>query len=71
MNWSLHDTVFTGRSFGGYATSLVREWKVGGGNARVPAHFTLGVWRVSGAFSDVLVITGLGCVFHSGTSEIM
>ena len=34
-------------------------------------HFTLGVWRVSGAFSDVLVITGLGCVFHSGTSEIM
>ena len=28
MNCSLLDTVFTGRSFGGHATSLVREWKV-------------------------------------------
>ena len=28
MNWSLRDAVFTGRSFGDYATSLVREWKV-------------------------------------------
>ena len=28
MNSSLRDAVFTGRSFGDYATSLVREWKV-------------------------------------------
>ena len=33
-------------------------------------HFALGVWKVSGAFSNCGVIAGLECVFHSGTSEI-
>ena len=28
MNWSLRDTVFTGRSFRDYDTSLVWEWKI-------------------------------------------
>ena len=72
MNWSLRDAVFTGLSFGDYATSLVREWKV---------YYSLvfwhrwrwcqgpcpisrfGVWRVSGAFSDVLSHCGIGVCF--------
>ena len=28
MNWFLRDTVFTGRSFRDYDTSLVWEWKI-------------------------------------------
>ena len=36
---------------------------IGRGDARVPAHFTLGVWRVSGAFSDVLSHCGIGVCF--------
>ena len=54
---SRRDTVFTGRSFGNYATSLVREWKVYyslcfgivGGDARVSAPFH--IWGVDGFWS--------------------
>ena len=55
MNWFLRDTVFTGRSFRDYDTSLVWEWM---------PHLALGVWRVSGAFSGVLSHhRGWGVVF--------
>ena len=59
MNWSLPDTVFTGRLFGDYATSLMREWNgnyttflyfgIGRGDARVPAPFQ--TWGVDGFWS--------------------
>ena len=59
MNWSLRDTVFTGRSFGDYAASLMREWNgkytvflcfgIRGGDARVPSPFH--TWGVDGFLS--------------------
>ena len=78
MNCSLCDAVFTGRSFGGRATSLVQEWKV---------YYSIVFWhrwRWCQGFCPIShlgcgrflepslmgwVIMGLGCVFHSGTSE--
>ena len=75
MNWSLRDTVFTGRSFRDYDTSLVWEWKIyytvlcfsirggGGGGGAVPQH-ARGGGGVSGAFSGVLSHhRGWGVVF--------
>ena len=75
MNWSLRDTVFTGRSFRDYDMSLVWEWKIyytvlcfsircGGEGGGVMPHLALGVWRVPGAFSGVLSHhRGWGVVF--------
>ena len=46
---------------GKYTTVLC--FGIGGGDARALHHFTLGVWRVSGAFSDVLSHYGIVVCF--------
>ena len=46
---------------GKYTTVLC--FAIGGVDARIPAHFTPGVWRVSGAFFDVLSHCGIGVCF--------
>ena len=54
---------------GKYTTVL--RFSIGGGDARAPAPFhTLGCGGFLERSLMCWVITGLGCVFHSGTSEI-
>ena len=67
MNWSLRDTIFTGRLFRNYIISVGEEnilvlcFSIGGGDARVPTPSR--TWGVEG-------FSGLGCIFHFGKSEI-
>ena len=79
MNWFLRDTVFTGRSFRDYDTSLVWEWKIyytvlrfsirggggGGGDAPSRTGGVAGFWSVRWCAESS---QGLGCGFHFSTS---